>query len=61
MASGLGLWPNGLAHVAVVALMDITFLDGLGRPGKFIPQKTRNLIPNYIRGRESWIWSQFFR
>lgn len=57
MASGLGLWPNGLAHVAVVALMDITFLDGLGRPGKFIPQKTKNLIPNYIRGRESWIWS----
>ena len=61
MASGLGIWPNGLAHVAVVALMDITFLDGLGRPGKFIPQKTKNLIPNYIRGRESWIWSQFFR
>jgi len=57
MASGLGLWPNGLAHVAAVTLMDITFLDGLGRPGKSIPYKTKNLIPNYIRGRESWIWS----
>ena len=57
MATGVGLWPNGLAYVAVVTLMDITFLDGLGRPGKSIPYKTKNLIPNYIRGRESWIWS----